>query len=163
MEATSICPGCGLELAESDGPTHPYIGASAACWALYGELLARQYAAYDAGPHKTSVDAYAVQHPGVPEPRSVRSVSLHLVRLCLMLERGVGGKDAARLMVAVGDRIGEFAWLDPPDPNGTVTVRDVLEGAADTEGWAHDVWAAWAAHHEMVREWISRALPAGAP
>ena len=36
----SVCPGCGLELEVVDGPTHDYIGASPACWALYGQVLA---------------------------------------------------------------------------------------------------------------------------
>jgi hypothetical protein len=163
MASTNSCPGCGLELPRSDGPTHPYLGASAACWALYGELLADQYAAYDAGPHRMSVDAYAVQHPGVPERRSIRSVALHLVRLCLMLERGVDGEDAARLMVVVGERVPGLEWLEPPMPNGSITVREVLSGDADVEGWARDVWGAWAAHQDTVRGWISRALPEGAP
>ena len=60
------CPGCGLELPQRDGPVHPYIGASAACWSLYGEVLTREYgdASYRSA-HRLTLDAYAVQHPGV--------------------------------------------------------------------------------------------------
>ena len=49
----------------SDGPTHPYYGCSPACWARYGEVLAREFQdpAYF-GLHQLTVDAYAVQHPG---------------------------------------------------------------------------------------------------
>jgi hypothetical protein len=162
MARTTACPGCGLALPELNGPTHPYLGASAACWALYGELLAEQYARYEGGPHRLSVDAYAVQHPGVPERRSIRSVCLHLTRLCLMLERGVPGERAAELMVAVGERIDDMRWLEPPRPNGSVTVSDVL-GGVTPDDWARDVWAAWSPHHGTVREWISRSLPADAP
>ena len=154
MPALSACPGCGLELPPSNGPTHAYIGASPACWALYGELLASQYARYEAGAHRMTVDAYAVQHPGVPERRTIRSVALHLTRLCLMLERGVPGEDAARLMVLVGEHA-PMRWLDPPEPNGSLTVREVLGGEATVEAWANDVWAAWAPHHDTVRGWVT--------
>ena len=86
----AACPGCGLVLPARDGPAHPYIGASPACWALFGELLAREYA----DPryrrvHRTTVDAYATQHPGVPERRSVQSVALHLAGLLLVFEEGM--------------------------------------------------------------------------
>src|SRR5918992_2105890 len=84
-----ICPGCGLWLERVDGPKHPYLGASASCLALYGEVLAREYS----DPallsiHQLTVDAYAVQHPGVPDRRTRQSVALHLLTLCLFLERG---------------------------------------------------------------------------
>ena len=36
---------CGLEFPPSNAPlpTHTYLGATAGCWALYNELLAKQY------------------------------------------------------------------------------------------------------------------------
>ena len=158
---TEACPGCGLLLPPGDGPTHPYIGASSACWGLFGELLAREY-----GPlgyplsHRLAVDAYAVQHPGRPEPRSIRSVALHLAGLCLVLEQGVEPRRATRAIRDLLARKPAFAWLEPPRPNGTVTVRDVLS-AADfdehrrrVEQCARDVWEAWSGHHEVVRRWI---------
>jgi hypothetical protein len=71
---TSPCPGCRLVLSDHDGPTHPYIGASPACWALYGWLIAREF---NNPPyfsvHQMSTDTYAVQHPGVPERRTIQS------------------------------------------------------------------------------------------
>src|SRR5689334_17173258 len=79
-QATSACPGCGLVLAEHDGPTHAYIGASPACWAKYGELLVREFGELrNPEVHRLSVDTYAVQHPGVPERRSIQSVAVHLM------------------------------------------------------------------------------------
>ena len=84
----SACPGCGLVLPDHDGPVHDYIGASAACWQLYGRVLARDYGEFGMpDEHKFIVDAYAVQHPGENVPRARQSVGLHLIRLCLMLER----------------------------------------------------------------------------
>jgi hypothetical protein len=38
--------GCGALLPDVNGPTHPYLGASASCWAVYGEVLAREYGEY---------------------------------------------------------------------------------------------------------------------
>jgi hypothetical protein len=32
-------PGCGALLARIDGPTHRYIGASPACWAIFTRLV----------------------------------------------------------------------------------------------------------------------------
>jgi hypothetical protein len=38
----TVCPGCGLVLPARGGATHDYLDASPECWALYGELLARE-------------------------------------------------------------------------------------------------------------------------
>jgi hypothetical protein len=158
----SACPGCGLVLDEVDGPTHPYLGASAACWALYGQLLAREFGSLRYPPwHRLTVDAYAVQHPGVLERRSIQSVGVHLISLCLVLERGTDGEAAMALLARTRARRPDLQWLDPPVPNGTVTVVDVLE-AADAEAavrrWADDVWSAWSPHHAVVRAWLAESL-----
>jgi hypothetical protein len=162
-EPTSACPGCGLELPDRDGPTHAYIGASPACWALYGELLAREYGELRYPPsHRITVDVYAVQHPGRPERRAIQSVAVHLIALCLVLERGVATVKVRELMNRVLARKPNLEWLEPPEPNGTVTVNDVLasrdlaEHAASVEGWARDVWEAWTPHHDRVRGWLER-------
>ena len=45
LTAFEPCPGCQAPLPALDGPTHRYIGASPACWAIYAEnsrLMARQ-------------------------------------------------------------------------------------------------------------------------
>lgn len=44
------CPGCGLMTAVQDGPTHPYVVSSPGCWAIYGEVLAREYQNPEASP-----------------------------------------------------------------------------------------------------------------
>ena len=61
---------------------------------------------------------------------------------------------AARMMVAVGERVGELRWLEPPAVNGVITVSDVLGGKSSNEEWARDVWGAWATHHETIRGWV---------
>jgi hypothetical protein len=57
-----------------------------------------------------------------------------------------------------------FHWLEPPQPNGNMTIADVLP-AEDPVGhhglvttWARGVWTAWAPHHATVRAWIEHTL-----
>jgi hypothetical protein len=160
---TSRCPGCGLKLPRHDGPTHPYMGASSACWARYGQLLAREY-----GPlgmpavHRLTVDAYAVQHPGVPERRTIQSVAAHLIALHLVLDRGEPPTRVTDLLGRLLPRLPELRWLTPPEPNGTRTVVDVLtadrDGHADAvTAWAGDIWRAWTPHHPVVVSWLDAA------
>lgn len=157
----SACPGCGLDLPAGDGPGHAYIGASPACWELYGELLAREYGELGyPSVHRTTVDTYAVQHPGEPERRTINSVCTHLIGLCLVLEHGLPPERVRVLLHTPRDA----RWLEPPRPNGTLTVRHPLSADSAEEHerrvleWAADVWAAWEPHHETVRHWVSPAL-----
>jgi len=161
MAGETNCPGCGLVLpARLAAPTHAYIGASAECWALYGEVLAREYEdpAYFR-VHQLTVDAYAVQHPGRPERRSIQSVALHLITLCVVIEQGADPSDGPKLHKGLAKRPG-FGWLEPPVPIGEITIADVrrAESSAEHERivrrWARDVWAAWEPHHATVRHWV---------
>jgi hypothetical protein len=158
------CPGCGIGYPPSDGPVHAYIGASPGCWALYGELLALEYG--DARLmrwHRLTVDAYAAQHPGVAERRSAQSVHVHLVGLCLVLERDVDSSRAVRALQKVAEA-GRHDWLDPP-PLATATGLAEAIAAADSESygetvrrWAEAVWRAWEPHHERIRAEADQAL-----
>lgn len=159
------CPGCGSLLPAVDGPIHPYIGASAACWALYGQVLAIEAGTYrQPAWHRLTVDAYAVQHPGVPERRSVQSVCVHLISLCLVLEHDIPPNRATQLLGTVLARRPAFVWLAPPSSLGRLTVRHVLSAAnrEDHErhswAWAGELWASWGAHHEQIRLWTDNAL-----
>lgn len=165
MSGEALCPGCGVVLPEYDGPTHPYIGAGAACWALYGELLAHEYA--DLGYpecHRLTVDAYAVQHPGKREARSIQSVGTHLSGLYLVLERGIDGPAATALKNQVLATKPRFVWLNPPSQDEALTVQDVLEARSDirhcdaVETWARSVWQTWQLHHDTVADWVEGAL-----
>ena len=162
------CPGCGQVLPAREGPTHPYLGSSPACWALYGEVLACECSepAYF-GVHQVTVDTYAVQHPGVPDRRSIRSVALHLMTLCLVLEDGADPSQGPKLHKRIAARRPAFRWLEPPQANGRITVADVNRAATAAEherlvkAWAHDLWTAWKPHHATVRQWIDRDLTRG--
>jgi hypothetical protein len=165
MSGGASCPGCGVVLPEYDGPTHPYIGASAACWALYGELLAFEYAELGYPEcHRLTVDAYAVQHPGRREPRSIQSVAAHLAGLYLVLERGMDGPKATAFKNRVAAGNPGFRWLDPPQTNRALTIRDVFEIRRElrhcdaVQAWARSVWETWEPHHDTVRHWVEEAL-----
>ena len=57
-DSQETCPGCGLLAPRSEGPVHRYMLSSPGCWALYGELLAREYGdvRYMAA-HRLTIDA----------------------------------------------------------------------------------------------------------
>jgi hypothetical protein len=139
--------------------------SSPGCWAVYGEVLAREYSdpAY-ATVHRQTVDAFAVQHPGKPSKQSIRSVGIHLVRLYLILERGFSDQAAAKAMPRISSGKDEFHWLTPPASMGPTTAVDVwrTNGAQEhihtVQDWALSAWQAWAQHHEQVRRWVPARL-----
>lgn len=123
-------------------------------------MLAREYGDIRYTPrHQLTVDAYAVQHPGLPERRSAQSVAVHPVGLCLTLERGRGQLELPRLRQRLVPPKRVFPWLTPPPSVGKLTVVDVH--APDTpqahralvDRWARSAWEAWSPHHAQVRDW----------
>jgi Family of unknown function (DUF5946) len=112
--------------------------------------------------HRLSVDAYAVQHPGKPERRAIRSVAVHLMGLCLVLARGWRLERVTPQLGRLLDRA-QPHWLEPPTPNGTLTVEHPLADstehhAARVREWAADVWQAWSPHHPQVNAWLDSYL-----
>ena len=162
---TEACHGCAARyLPHQLDETHPYIGASPACWATFGEVLAREFENVTFGRvHRHTVDTYAVQHPGTDERRQRQSVALHLVGLCQWLEHGLelDRLNAITQRLANGDR--EWPWLSPPT-SYSMTVGDLLEARDGPEHaqlvrrWAETTWAAWDPHHDLVRAWARAAL-----
>jgi hypothetical protein len=159
------CIGCGALVPDVDGPTFRYPdAASPGCWAVFGEILAQEYGEFQyPAVHHLTVDAYAVQHPGRATPQTSQSVTVHLISLCLQLERGYSS-DRAKVMMhrVIRNFKGEFAWLEPPASLGDITVldvvqaRDLAEHVERVEQWANCVWKAWAAHHDAIYRWIER-------
>jgi CTP:molybdopterin cytidylyltransferase MocA len=160
------CPGCGARYAPHPTDlTHDYIGASPACWATFGELLAREFGDIAYGRlHRHSVDVYTVQHPGEDDRRQRQSVAIHLIGLCHWLEHGL---DAQRVIAATqamlqGGRP-DWPWLTPPIEY-ELTVGDVLVAGTGAEHerlvrrWAELTWEAWHPHHDVVRRWAADAL-----
>ncbi|MEM7349355.1 MAG: DUF5946 family protein [Acidobacteriota bacterium] len=157
------CHACGALGPKMDGPVHRYLESSPGCWAMYGEVLAREFSdvAYFAN-HRFTVDAYAVQHPGQPSPQSIQSVALHLASLFVILERDTQPKAATELMQGLAQHKAAFHWIEPPADLGARTVRDLwethgleahLNAARD---WAEAAWSAWEPHHDQVRDWVER-------
>ena len=135
--------------------------SSPGCWYVYGQVLTREYADPAYGElHRLTVDSYAVQHPGRPGPQAIQSVCLHLISLCLVLERGASAAYATRVMGVASKTKERFFWLAPPASLGSVTVADVLpattpsEHAEKVRAWAEAAWSAWAGHHATVRAWV---------
>ena len=157
------CTGCGALVPDGDGPTHRYLGASPGCWALIGEVWAREYSDVRYGSvHQLSVDAYAAQHPGTPSPQTIQSVTVHLVGLCAVFELGCKPYEATKAIQQAERHKHQFVWLDPPSSLGPITIVDV-HGAQDptehvdrVERWARNVWQAWAPHHATVRRWTEQ-------
>jgi hypothetical protein len=154
-----ICPGCRARFDRCDGPNHPYIGSSAACWATYGEVLAREYGEFSYPDiHRLTVDAYAAQHPGTESRQSIQSVAIHLMGLYLWLEKGLPAK-AITIQIGEAVKRGGFYWLTPPQDLGTITIRDICDaGDFDdhirrVEGWARSVWSAWQMHADTLKRW----------
>jgi hypothetical protein len=100
------------------------------------------------------------------ERRTIQSVALDLVTLCLVLEEGLEPRHAPTVhqRLAGGP---SFEWLAPPEPRGRITVADVLLSREPAEhervvrAWARDVWETWQAHHSTIRRWAEAAFPAG--
>ena len=70
------CPRCGA----------PVTGGAEGCFALFNEVLAREYGdpAYGA-VNLLNADAYVLQHP---EDHGIKNNAFHLIRLCWLLEHG---------------------------------------------------------------------------
>jgi hypothetical protein len=157
----TACVGCGVELEEFDGPQHPYMESSAACWAMYGEVLAREYSDPACMQvHRLTVDSYAIQHPGRPSPQAVQSIALHLISLCMCLELGVSTQDATATLGALASQKGAFHWLEPPSSRAELTIahvhaaRSASEHVRAAREWASCAWQQWSAHHGTVRDWL---------
>ena len=154
------CPGCKIFSENSDEMAHPYIGASSGCWKLYGQLLAREYSDPEyMKVHRFTVDAYAVQHPGKMERRSIQSVNSHLVALYLLIEKKLDvGFATASIGKIIEQEGNSFEWLEPPSNLGEITVTDVLKANNSEEhhqlvkSWATEVWQCWSAHHDRISD-----------
>lgn len=162
---TEPCPGCHARfLPQVVDETHPYIGASPACWAAFGEVLAREFGDVTFGRvHRNTVDVYSVQHPGTDERRQRQSVALHLIGVCHWLEHDLGIEQLNAITQRLASEDRPWPWLEPPT-SYPMTVVDVLaarDGAqhvAVVRRWAEETWSAWSAHQELVRQWSRDAI-----
>ncbi|MHB8294264.1 MAG: DUF5946 family protein [Acidimicrobiales bacterium] len=167
---TTACSGCGALVADIDGPTHVYILSAPGCWQLYGEILAAEFADPARWPaHQLSVDAYAVGHPNNRDRRNRQSVALHLVSLCLLVERQLPPERAPKFRAALleAHRASGFPSLDPLPGPAAITVVDAAgaptpgEHIRRVQRWAASAWQAWDQHQDQVRAWADEIFPLG--
>lgn len=162
-----MCPGCKALFPDTEEPAHAYIGASAGCWKLYGEVLAKEFSEYRYPDfHRLTVDAYCVQHPGEPGPQSIQSVGIRLIALYLTFEMRMPLTGITPLLGRFLKKDMPFEWLNPPDHLGEVTVLDIIKATSYEEHklgvyrWAQNVWDAWEPYHKTVKNWYEElAVP----
>lgn len=158
----SVCRGCGSRLPAIEGPVHAYMTSSPACWAAFGEVIAREFQNPDLMPvHRLTVDVWAIQHPGDGSRQAIQSVGLHLARLMVQLDEGLSGAAANEAMLGFAARKAELPELPQPD-RYAMTVADVVAAtapeahAAAVRRWAQAVWADWSDQHAFIRAWAKR-------
>jgi Family of unknown function (DUF5946) len=173
------CPGCGALFPPYDGPTHRYVGASAACWALVCSLTSRsqpdpELLKQSRAPHVTPAslpcpearlldavwgDAYGVQHHGDDSPQAIQSVAIHLLTLHGAITRKADGMWTKRRALRTR---GVFHKLEPPPLGRALTIRHLFPGEGTdvvvTRGdYACSVYDAWMALHRVtVERWYER-------
>ena len=159
---TIKCYGCGAMVENIAGQPHKYIGATQGCWNLYGEVLAKEYGEYEyfEHTHRLTVDTYAIQHPGQPGKQSTQSVHIHLISLYSVLIKNRSGGEATKKIGEILEKNPQFEWLEPPVPNGKITVIDVLTAKNKEEHekvvreWAEDVFGCWYSKYKQEIEHI---------
>jgi hypothetical protein len=163
------CFSCGALVPDIAGPVHKYLASAPGCWNMYGEILAKEYAVenYDPILHRITVDAYAVQHPGVPSKQTINSANFHLIRLYSIYEKDLDPAHASTIMKNVSESKElhtQFKWLDPPSFDSTINVADVIQAKDLDEHkkifmkWGQSVWNAWKEKHGNVIKELSEQI-----
>jgi hypothetical protein len=156
------CIGCQalvLDLPDSLGPEHTYIGASPGCWTIFnGVQMQHLYDPQYGHLPFLATNTYMVQHPGVPGPQAINSVALHLIGLYGDLDMKWSYAYTVRLMGQAARP--QFFWLEPPK-SYPLTIVDIShsENVANhvkrIREWAASTWQAWSAHHATIRQWAA--------
>jgi hypothetical protein len=177
------CPGCGALFPPYEGPTHRYIGASAACWSLELSLASgsppeAELLAHSRGPDvslSSSLkdaqpldpvwgDAYAVQHHGGNSPQAIQSVAVHLLTLHGAITRRADGMWVKRRALRTR---GVFHKLEPPPLGCALTIRHLFASEKSDQvvtrsEYAYSVYEAWIKlHRKTVESWYERHVLAG--
>ena len=153
-----------MTLAAGALPYRGYYNCSAECWSEYTHVLSVEYqdAALFADVHQLTIDAFAVQHAGGPQPD--KSVCVHLVGLHLVLVREVLCAEVPALLQLLAATTDKWPHFELPTQRAATTARDIaqaktsLEHAALVRTWAAQVWAAWGAHHAGIAALSKRCL-----
>jgi hypothetical protein len=153
-EPLAPCPGCGAVLPAADDNLDERFNASAACRALYHDVLYSTLALQDpAFTHQVAVDAYAAQHAG-PRVKPI-STTFALVGLYLVRERGFTGRQVQRVHMALAPKSKEWPRFLPPDDRTWLTVQHPA-GSPDERKvdaireWSRSVWQIWKPENERI-------------
>lgn len=113
-----------------------------------------------------AVDAFAASHGGDGEQRRDRqSVCIHLMAICLALERGRSPEERTELLRTL--TASKVNWPQLPRPEGVPSLTHLhAAGAADLEDyttkiceWARAVWTYWTPEHERIRQLVDAHAP----
>jgi len=174
------CDGCGALFPPYGGPTHRYLGASAACWALFNESVVLQER--DANdllrrsrvpetpvviPPRTDAaldgvfgDAYGVQHHGEESPQAIQSVAVHLLNVHGIVA-GKTTRPGWTLARALRTK-GVFHKLTPPPLGRALTIRHLFPGGGvevpvTRTQYVVSVYESWMSlHRATVEQWYER-------
>ena len=155
------CFSCGARCLNLEGDCHAYMLASPGCWAMFCEIMEREYTHVNyAKAHQFTVDAYAAQHVGMREDqRAVNSLHIHLASLHALFALGLPLHEAPTLRTqfsAYFKKKPPLSWLSPPANFGEYTVYELWENEDDqlhydlSRRWAQSVWEAWSHQHEKI-------------
>ncbi|MGY1608492.1 DUF5946 family protein [Geodermatophilus sp. SYSU D00700] len=156
------CAGCGARV-RADVQSQHLASSRPACSAAYDAVLARSYQDIARRPvHQLLVDAWTVQHPQASSRVHDQSIALHLMTLCLFIDRDVDPLLGPRLHKEMMAGRPSFEHLPPPADRGQITVLAVLEAEGPDDhdraawNWARSAWSAWGEHHATVEQWVGR-------
>lgn len=162
VDRLTRCIGCGALVPTIDAEPTYHKGASPGCWVKYLEFLVYESERYGYPPvHRVTTDCYSVQHP-YRHPKAIRSLNVHLISLCCIVERKYPPARATQVMAGITKGFKErFEWLDPPAAMDEITIADIAstrsldEYTSRTYEWAEYLWSTWAAHHATIQELVN--------
>lgn len=155
-----ICPACGYE-GHHDGPAHAYMSPSPACWARYGQVLAREFSDREYwASHRLLTDAYCGHHSIGEDRRARQSLYIHMAGLMLHFEDEVDGPVIVDFLRRAAKSGHAFPALEMPDASplvsfdGVHSARSAAEHVDAVAAYASAVFEAWTPHHSVFRALI---------
>lgn len=151
-----ICIGCGADVPDIEYPVHGDMRTSPGCWALFSEVLGREFSNRKYWPaHQLTVNAYALQH-------AASNPALHLLALCLRFEHGFSDEQILAVMRRAVKQKASLPLVQAPRISARVTIVDVhaaidaTSHIASVEEWAQSVWRSFSDSHAAIRAAAAR-------
>jgi len=116
--------------------------------------------------HGLAVDAYAASHGGDGSQRRDRqSVCVHLIALCVVLDRGNAPAKRTALLRRLTARKRDWPRLTRPsgipalDHTHAENASNLENYASRVEEWAHAVWLFWTPEHRRIKDLLDQGGP----